>query len=90
MATGFTGIFNTGYVPVPLSITGYAGPTGGNWMEWTVHANTIKAVGPTGATDFFPTFLSFFSNYFFFHFFLSFFLSTLVQFVFSVESSFYL
>ena len=50
MATGYNDTLNTAYMPVPLSIPGYAGPTGGNWINWTVNANTIQANGPTGAT----------------------------------------
>ena len=45
-ATGFTGTLNNAYI-IPQPTTG--GPTGGNWINWTVNANTIQAIGPTGA-----------------------------------------
>ena len=45
-ATGFTGTLNNAYI-IPQPTTGE--PTGGNWINWTVNANTIQAIGPTGA-----------------------------------------
>ena len=46
-AIGYNDTLNTAYMPTGPS---YLGPTGGNWINWTVNANTIQAVGPTGAT----------------------------------------
>ena len=46
--TGFSDTLNNAYTIVP-SFSNYTGPTGGSWMNWTVNANTIRAIGPTGA-----------------------------------------
>jgi len=46
--TGFSDTLNNPYVIVP-NFSNYTGPTGGSWMNWTVNANTIQAIGPTGS-----------------------------------------
>ena len=48
MATGYNYTLNSYSIPT-ASYSGYTGPSGGNYILWTVNANTIQA-GPTGAT----------------------------------------
>ena len=47
MATGFNYTLNSSNIPV-ANYTGYTGPSGGNYIFWTVNANTIQSAGPTG------------------------------------------
>lgn len=47
MATGFNYTLNASNIPV-ANYTGYTGPSGGNYIFWTVNANTIQSGGPTG------------------------------------------
>jgi hypothetical protein len=47
MATGFNYTLNASSIPV-ANYAGYTGPSGGNYIFWTVNANTIQSGGPTG------------------------------------------